>query len=262
LFLILFDGVSMETVEEQSIAQVLGPGDALALLEFIDACLKCESTERLAFLIDRYLNLLLNFDHATYLSVNQYNGMTFEPLNISYPQQFLDIYQQCGFAPNDPIFNAVFNQPGVNYWADLLNGSEVDKKLTALVNDFNLIDGYESNIRSQSHNRLGMMSICGRKVERSERTETIMRLMLPHIHQAFARVRATSRAQGIKLTGRENEILNWVQTGKTSWEISSILKISERTVRFHLANVMKKLDATSRTHAVAVALDLGLIAHG
>ncbi len=47
--------------------------------------------------------------------------------------------------------------------------------------------------------------------------------------------------------------------GKSSWEISVILNISERTVNFHIYNIMQKLEAVNRTHAVAVATSLGLI---
>lgn len=244
---------------QQPLADLLNSVDALTLLEFIDASLTCASIEQLAELADHYLNHLLCFDHATYLSIKHTDGIVFEPLNIGYPEEFLHVYQQSGFVLHDPIFNAVFDKPGVNYWEDLLKGSKVDKNLTALANDFNLIDGYECNLRGQSLTRLGTMSICGRKVERSERTATVLRLMLPHLHQAFARVTTPSRPPVVKLTRREKEILSWVRAGKTSWAISLILKISERTVRFHLGNVMCKLDATSRTHAVAIALDTGLL---
>jgi PAS domain S-box-containing protein len=56
------------------------------------------------------------------------------------------------------------------------------------------------------------------------------------------------------LSPREKEILTWVMQGKSTWDISTILKISERTVKFHVENVMKKLSAVNRTQAVAIAL--------
>jgi len=60
------------------------------------------------------------------------------------------------------------------------------------------------------------------------------------------------------LTSKEFEILSWVKVGKNTWEIATILSISERTVKFHVSNVLHKLDATSRSHAVAKAHELGL----
>ncbi len=56
------------------------------------------------------------------------------------------------------------------------------------------------------------------------------------------------------LTERETEILTWLKEGKTSWDISKILSISERTVKFHVNNTLTKLNAVNRTHAVAKAI--------
>jgi len=62
-----------------------------------------------------------------------------------------------------------------------------------------------------------------------------------------------------KLTPRQVEILRWTADGKTSYEISIILSISERTVNFHINNVLSKLNTNNKTAAVAQALILGLI---
>lgn len=61
------------------------------------------------------------------------------------------------------------------------------------------------------------------------------------------------------LTQREIEIIGWSALGKTSSEVAIIEGISERTVNFHLANVMEKLGAVNKTAAVAKAVRLGLI---
>ncbi len=62
-----------------------------------------------------------------------------------------------------------------------------------------------------------------------------------------------------KLSQREKEVLKWLKKGKTSWDISVILCISQSTVNFHIKNIMQKLDAVSRTHAVVKAIEMGLI---
>jgi len=61
------------------------------------------------------------------------------------------------------------------------------------------------------------------------------------------------------LSEREKEVLTWSKRGKSSWEISAILNITERTVNFHVNNIMQKLNAVNRTQAVAVAIERGLI---
>jgi LuxR family transcriptional regulator, quorum-sensing system regulator SolR len=62
-----------------------------------------------------------------------------------------------------------------------------------------------------------------------------------------------------RLTGREREVLRWTGEGKTSYEIGRILSISERTVNFHVNNVLSKLAATNKVQAVVKAIATGLI---
>lgn len=52
------------------------------------------------------------------------------------------------------------------------------------------------------------------------------------------------------LTKREKEVMNFLKIGKTYTEIATILNISERTVRFHVNNVLCKLDVTTVKHAI------------
>lgn len=61
------------------------------------------------------------------------------------------------------------------------------------------------------------------------------------------------------LSPRETEILRWTADGKTSGEISCILKISERTVNFHINNTIHKLNACNKTSATIKAVMLGLL---
>ena len=68
-----------------------------------------------------------------------------------------------------------------------------------------------------------------------------------------------STSQLESLTKREIEILTHVGYGKTNKEIGKELFISDRTVQGHLKNVYAKLGATTRTEAVTVALQHGLI---
>jgi LuxR family transcriptional regulator, quorum-sensing system regulator BjaR1 len=60
-----------------------------------------------------------------------------------------------------------------------------------------------------------------------------------------------------KLTPREREVLTWAAAGKSAWETSSILGVSEVTVISHLNNVRRKLNVANTTQAVVVALQTG-----
>jgi DNA-binding CsgD family transcriptional regulator len=61
------------------------------------------------------------------------------------------------------------------------------------------------------------------------------------------------------LSEREIECLTWVALGKTDVEIGEIMGRSPTTARFHVEKAIKKLGATGRTQAAAMASQLGLI---
>ena len=61
------------------------------------------------------------------------------------------------------------------------------------------------------------------------------------------------------LTKREKEIFTLLLKTKTTKEIASILRISEKTVRNHISNAMQKLGVKGRAGAVIELLKLGEI---
>ena len=62
-----------------------------------------------------------------------------------------------------------------------------------------------------------------------------------------------------KLSPREADILRWTGDGKTAQQVAEVLRISERTVNFHLRNAMAKLNAANKTEATLRAAVLGLL---
>jgi LuxR family transcriptional regulator len=62
-----------------------------------------------------------------------------------------------------------------------------------------------------------------------------------------------------KFTKRELDVLSWTSQGKTAWEVSVILGMSEKTVNFHLGNAMRKLGVTSKHQAVLKCVAAGLL---
>jgi len=61
------------------------------------------------------------------------------------------------------------------------------------------------------------------------------------------------------LTEREIEVLKLVAAGNANKIIADCLSISEETVKAHMRNILSKLDANDRTHAVTIALRRGII---
>jgi two-component system, NarL family, response regulator LiaR len=61
------------------------------------------------------------------------------------------------------------------------------------------------------------------------------------------------------LTSRELEILQLMVSGESNPDIAGRLVVSRSTVKFHVSNILMKLGATTRTEAVAIALQKGLV---
>ncbi|KAF1306143.1 helix-turn-helix transcriptional regulator [Pseudomonas sp. SG-MS2] len=64
----------------------------------------------------------------------------------------------------------------------------------------------------------------------------------------------------IRLTPREQQVLLWCAYGKSSWEIGRILQCQESTVNFHVGNILRKFDVSTRVAAVIKAIRYGMLA--
>lgn len=61
------------------------------------------------------------------------------------------------------------------------------------------------------------------------------------------------------ITERETEILSYVARGYGNKQIAHALGISEQTIKNHMTSILRKLDASDRTHAVVMAMQSGWI---
>jgi DNA-binding NarL/FixJ family response regulator len=71
-----------------------------------------------------------------------------------------------------------------------------------------------------------------------------------------------SRPTTIRLTVRQREILQLIQQGRSSKQIAAQLNLAEGTVNNKVAALLYLLEADSRPHAVAKAIELGLVDAG
>jgi DNA-binding NarL/FixJ family response regulator len=67
-------------------------------------------------------------------------------------------------------------------------------------------------------------------------------------------VAAAPSAAGLALTSRESQILELIAEGANNRRIAARLTISRHTVKFHVASILAKLGARSRTEAVTLAV--------
>jgi DNA-binding NarL/FixJ family response regulator len=84
-------------------------------------------------------------------------------------------------------------------------------------------------------------------------------LVVLHPEAAAAAPTKASSRRGSVLTARELEILEMMAEGIDNRRIALRLRISRNTVKFHVASILDKLHASSRTEAVTVAIREGRI---
>lgn len=94
----------------------------------------------------------------------------------------------------------------------------------------------------------------------------LMQLLLPHLHLAFNHVISHSESVGDDaeailrppITDRELQVLQWICSGKSNYEIGVILNLSPLTVKNHVQKIFRKFNVHNRAQAVSRAMSLKL----
>lgn len=83
--------------------------------------------------------------------------------------------------------------------------------------------------------------------------------LAPEAAQALIHAVTQPQTVGFDLTEREHEVLALMVKGQNNPQIADQLVISRSTVKFHVSSILSKLGVTSRTEAVALALQHRLV---
>jgi NarL family two-component system response regulator LiaR len=83
--------------------------------------------------------------------------------------------------------------------------------------------------------------------------------LAPEAAQVLIQAATRPPAPAFELTDRERDVLIWMVRGLSNNEIAAKLVVSPSTVKFHVSNILSKLGVSSRTEAVAFALQQRLV---
>jgi len=99
----------------------------------------------------------------------------------------------------------------------------------------------------------------GKDIELDDRSLALNHARCFSIFEAYVRSKSPMPQRTLSLSKRERECLALTANGHTSEEIAAMLGLSVHTANQHIGRIVEKLNASSRMHAVAKALRLGLI---
>jgi len=250
-----------QVVTKSTLLNNISKSESVSLLELMYNCAQCEGEDDYKKLFES-LKELTQHDYCTtgIASVGEkgINGK-YDLVNVDYPIEWMELYLEKEFNNIDPVVKENFTAYRTTFWADLYKEHQPPKEFISLAEDFTISNGVTSGVRNFRGTKGSLFSFAGNGIENNKRTALIISLIVPHLTIALRRMLAERNKFEANLSQRELEVLKWVAFGKSNWDISILLNISERTVEYHLSNIMHKLDATNRTYAVAIAFEQGLL---
>lgn len=182
-------------------------------------------------------------------------------INISYPVAWLQRYQERNYAAVDPILRAHTQGFQTQLWSETYAHvtTKEEQQFIEDARSFGLHEGITLGHLNKRKLLGSLFSFSGNGLGKQARHQLILECALPHLHLALMRTAFPVENEFPTLSPRERQVLKWLMEGKTNWETSRILNISERTVKFHVQNVLTKLRSSTRGHAIALAIELGLV---
>ncbi len=227
--------------------------------------------ELIADEISDFIFSQLNFPEHTRFAYSVINKRHFETPVIysNYPQEWIEKYIRMTLYKHDPVILIATKRIMPFPWSD--NAQSFDQKegndIFSSSKKYNISSGYTFPLHDHENN-LATLSLYieddgGLLQQCVDEHKTNMQLLLLSIHEKYllARVQYYKEQRKIiekRLTAREIEALRWASIGKTYSEIAIIMGITESTVKFHIGNLIVKLDVVNAKHAIKKASDLRL----
>lgn len=180
----------------------------------------------------------------------------------NYPAAWQAQYQEQGYLGVDPTVLHGMRSLSPIVWSNEVFASA--QELWEEARSFGLQVGWAQSSRA-ANGVAGMLTLAraGEPLSDSElRAKGLMMAWLTQVaHLGMSRCLTAKLLpeSEIRLTGRESAVLRWTGDGKTSSEISEIMRISESTVNFHVRNAVAKLGTANKLAATVKAAMLGML---
>lgn len=236
----------------------LSKDDLCVLMELMHDCLRVCSVDNFHKIILDYSSYL-GFEYV--LLCNSLKSYPSEkPLyldNLSNPVQWMIEYDKKGYFHRDPVRYEIERRLATGNCCSVVLWDAYDAELSDIEHEiierrcqYGLKYGFSAYANSGEKDKFFLISMASSENEADERILTIAELIVPHLMMSRKRLDLQELVGGF--TKKEQQVAEWLSTGKTNWEIANILGITERTVKYHTANIFKKLNVQNRKQAVTI----------
>ncbi|MBW7970171.1 LuxR family transcriptional regulator [Bradyrhizobium sp. BR 10289] len=224
--------------------------------EFIDAIFGAEDAEGLSNALAKTASAL-DLSCFAYLALKREENR--KPLLIStYPSRWTAHYLNKKYQVIDPVIGEALQNPEPFRWGidfRCQTSSKAQRQLFDEAAQFGIRFGFTVPIHD-GHGPISALTFA--TDERRPQFEKcidsyarVLQLMAMYFHAHVRRKLGNEHAiDGIRLSRREVECLEWAAQGKSSWEIGRILGISRNTVAYYLENAKEKLGVRTIAQAV------------
>lgn len=240
--------------------------EVVALLDFSYQALTIETEAAFKRLV-LDLKHFMPFENAVCASVNlvDFPGsgdleLSVNYCNISYPAGYLDDYFENDDFSSDAVLAEFLTTLSPVNWSAVDEKCDFNYPASIKALEYNMRDGWADGTLNPVTVDLTTFFLGNSvKDDNSARSENVLQYATPFLVGAYERLLQKATPPPTPLTAKETEVLNWIKDGKSSWEISKILRCSKRTVDFHVNNIKAKLGVVTRAQAVAIGLQHGFI---
>jgi LuxR family transcriptional regulator, quorum-sensing system regulator LasR len=210
----------------------------------------------------------LGFESFLYGMRIKLPGMAPDDFILSaYPDSWWQKYCDEALITVDPIMRQAFPGRLPYLWHEATNLNIREQHFMEEAKGHGLKTGVTMPVHVNT-GEAGLLSLTRSDCGVAPKKEVVARLaeanlLAIYLHEALRNL-ISPEADGLfqqlpKLSPREMECLRWMCVGKSAWEVSVILAISEATVRGYLRTAYEKLGVSTQSQAIAKSVSFGLL---
>jgi len=203
----------------------------------------------------------LGFEHCGYLIGVPVRGAGWRfVMTSNFPRSWQEHYLRQGYQAIDPTIEHAKTNVLPLTWSSAL----FDPALARDAREIGFNHGWTQPLRD-TNGKFGVLTLARSQgaisTDELEAKLPMMQWLAQVVHaRLFRTFLARQRNEcSPRLSEREIEVLRLSSEGRTAADIATLTGVGERTVNFHIGNIITKLGATNKTHAVTLAMRLGLI---